>query len=195
MNTPRRLLYSVLWKRRRMGLRLRGLVLRAQIRLLGGRCGPRLMVGEGVRFKYPPHPGIQIGTAVHLGPHVVLDVPPDGRLMLGDRVSLTGYSVVAAAHEIVLGDAVLAGEFVSIRDADHGLAAGQLISQQPLATSPVVIGADVWLGRGVAVLKGCTVGAGAVIGANAVVTRSLPAGAIAVGSPARVIRQRTAPNP
>jgi acetyltransferase-like isoleucine patch superfamily enzyme len=49
----------------------------------------------------------------------------------------------------------------------------------------------VWLGRGVAVLKGAHIERGAVIGANSVVAGHIPANAIAVGAPARVVRYRT----
>ncbi|NMB23268.1 MAG: sugar O-acetyltransferase, partial [Corynebacterium sp.] len=52
------------------------------------------------------------------------------------------------------------------------------------------IGEDVWLGGGVTVVGGVSIGDRAVIGAGAVVTRDIPADAIAVGSPARVIRMR-----
>ena len=56
--------------------------------------------------------------------------------------------------------------------------------------APVHIGEDVWLGGGVTVVGGVSIGDRAVIGAGAVVTRDIPADAIAVGNPARVIRMR-----
>lgn len=58
---------------------------------------------------------------------------------------------------------------------------------QPAA---VVIGHDVWIGRSAIILPGVTVGNGAVVGAGAVVTRDVPPYAIAVGSPAKVVRYR-----
>jgi len=54
----------------------------------------------------------------------------------------------------------------------------------------VIIGHDVWIGHGAIVLPGRRIGTGAVIGAGSVVTKDIPAYAIAVGNPARVIRQR-----
>ena len=53
----------------------------------------------------------------------------------------------------------------------------------------VQIGDNVWLGGGVIVCPGVTIGADTVVGAGSEVTRDLPAGVIAVGSPARVVRE------
>jgi acetyltransferase-like isoleucine patch superfamily enzyme len=86
------------------------------------------------------------------------------------------------------------GPFCYITDADHGTQTGASVAEQPMETSPVHIGADVWMGAGVKVLKGVTIGDGAVIGAGAVVTHDVPARAIAVGVPARVIGQRESPH-
>jgi maltose O-acetyltransferase len=57
------------------------------------------------------------------------------------------------------------------------------------AAQPIVIGDNVWLGGGVIVCPGVTIGENSVIGAGAVVTRDIPGGVVAVGNPARVIKQ------
>jgi maltose O-acetyltransferase len=54
---------------------------------------------------------------------------------------------------------------------------------------PIKIGDNVWLGGGVIVCPGVTIGDDAVVGAGAVVTRDLPRGVVAVGVPARVVRE------
>lgn len=54
----------------------------------------------------------------------------------------------------------------------------------------VAIGHDVWIGHAAIVLPGRSIGTGAVIGAGSVVTKDIPAYAVAVGNPARVLRQR-----
>ena len=61
-------------------------------------------------------------------------------------------------------------------------------SRGDLIPAPVVIGRNVWLGANVTVLPGVTIGDDSVIGAGSVVTRDIPVGVVAVGSPARVVR-------
>ena len=54
---------------------------------------------------------------------------------------------------------------------------------------PIVLGDNVWPGGGAIVCPGVTIGDDTVVGAGAVVARDLPAGVIAVGAPARVVRE------
>ncbi|RZI86203.1 MAG: acyltransferase [Rubrivivax sp.] len=157
----------------------------------GGECGKGLRVDKGLSWKYPPHPGIRFGEHVILGRDIIVDVPPEGRLQLGDHVKFTGFSVIAANHEVRIGDHTLIGEMVSIRDADHEVRAGCWIRLQGLVSTSVFIGQDVWLGRGVTVLRGAHVGDGAVIAANALVrNEQVLAGSISVGSPLRHVKFR-----
>jgi acetyltransferase-like isoleucine patch superfamily enzyme len=64
------------------------------------------------------------------------------------------------------------------------------LNHDSVTRGPIHIGHDVWVGHNALILSGVTIGIGAVIGAGAVVTRDIPPYAIAVGSPARVIRHR-----
>jgi maltose O-acetyltransferase len=54
---------------------------------------------------------------------------------------------------------------------------------------PITLGDGIWLGANALVLPGVTIGENTVVGAGAVVNRDLPAGVVAVGNPARVIRE------
>lgn len=53
-----------------------------------------------------------------------------------------------------------------------------------------LIGNDVWVGAGAKIMAGVTVNHGAIVGAGAVVTKEVPAYAIVVGSPARIVGYR-----
>jgi maltose O-acetyltransferase len=57
------------------------------------------------------------------------------------------------------------------------------------SAKPIALGDNVWLSAGVTVCPGVTIGDHTVVGAGAVVTRDLPAGVVALGVPARAIRE------
>jgi len=64
------------------------------------------------------------------------------------------------------------------------------IMEQGITAQGIVIEDDVWLGSGVIVLDGVRIGKGSVVGAGSVVTEDLAPFSIAVGSPARAVRDR-----
>jgi acetyltransferase-like isoleucine patch superfamily enzyme len=151
----------------------------------GLRCyqWPRLAYGSG---------HIQLGDNVRLS-DVMVSVAPNARFVMGDRSSINEGGYVVVSQEVRIGSDVLIAELVSIRDADHAFERTDLrINQQGLVGAPILIEDGVWIARGVAVLSGVRIGHGAVIGANAVVTKAIPAMAVAVGVPARVVRSRIA---
>jgi acetyltransferase-like isoleucine patch superfamily enzyme len=115
-------------------------------------------------------------------------------LRIGDHCVLGRGSSIVAHTSVEIGDDVWTGPNVYITDQNHGYAdVDRPIWQQvPPLDQPVVIGAGSWLGYGVVVLPGARIGKNAVIGANAVVTGEIPDFAVAVGSPARVVKRYTA---
>ena len=136
---------------------------------------------------------VRMGVNCRLGRGVQFDTADSGEITLGQHVRLNAGSLIAAACSVSIGDHTLIGEYVSIRDANHGTARDALIRSQPLESSRVLIGRDVWIGRGCCILRGVEIGDGAVIGANSVVTRNVEPGAICVGAPIRQIGMRRAP--
>lgn len=177
---------ELLWKGRRARQRVRGALLG---RLLFRRAGSGLRIEGPVHVRYPL-PDIELGSNVFLGPRITFDVPPGGLLRIGNRVNLTQDIVLSAQSSLTIGDDVLIGEFVSIRDSTHERAAGAPINRQKSTAAPIAIGCDVWIGRGVVVMPGVTIGDGAVIGANSVVTHDVDAATIVAGAPARMLSRR-----
>lgn len=88
---------------------------------------------------------------------------------------------------IYIGDYTMIGPNVTIATAGHPVLP-QLRQEGYQFNQPVVIGKNCWLGAGVIVLPGVTVGDNAVIGAGSVVTRDIPSGVVAAGTPCRVLR-------
>jgi acetyltransferase-like isoleucine patch superfamily enzyme len=173
----------------RIGGRLRGSLLKLRLIANGGHVGKRLTVGRGVQVIMARSAIVRIGDRVSLGTGVVLSVGGEASVIIGDDVRLTHYTLVGAECSVSLADRVQVGEHCSIRDHDHDVSAVSMHSA-PLTCSPVTIGEDSWIGRGVAVLRGTCIEPGAIIGANAVVRGKIPKDAIAVGIPAQVIRIR-----
>ncbi|HEV7134397.1 MAG TPA: acyltransferase [Gaiellaceae bacterium] len=136
---------------------------------------------------------IEIGNGTTIRAHARLEVVQRedgaeyGRVRIGDDVQVEGYFSVSAAASVTIGNSVLIGSNVAIRDHDHGIAPDRHRAKQGLVAEPVEIGDFAWLGQNVVVLKGVAVGRNAVVGANAVVTRSVPDGAVVAGVPARQI--------
>ena len=89
---------------------------------------------------------------------------------------------------ISIGDDVQIGPNVQLLTATHPLEPSVRRDKWE-AAEPITIGDNVWLGGGVIVCPGVTIGADTVVGAGSVVTRDLPPRVLAVGSPARVIRE------
>ena len=141
--------------------------------------------------------GFRAGNSLWLQAGVATDEDGDTlKLLIGENVVCSDEVHIAAISRVEIGNSCLFGSKVHITDHSHGSYTGAHASHpaepplaRPLATKrPTVIGQCVWLGDGVVVAAGVMVGDGCVVGANSVVTRDLPAGTLAVGSPARVIK-------
>ena len=89
--------------------------------------------------------------------------------------------------EIEIGDDLQMAPMVQLYTPEHPLDPDTRRSGLEYAR-PIRIGNNVWIGGGAIILSGVTIGDDCVIGAGSVVKRDLPPGAVAVGNPARVIR-------
>jgi acetyltransferase-like isoleucine patch superfamily enzyme len=118
-------------------------------------------------------------------------------LRIGDR-SFLGHGVtVTCNREVVIEQDVLVAGNCKISDYDgHATSLkGRLASALPAADEirPVRICRGAWIGTDSFILKGVTVGEGAIVGANSVVTHDVPAHAVVVGSPARIVKRTGCP--
>jgi acetyltransferase-like isoleucine patch superfamily enzyme len=127
----------------------------------------------------------------------------DGRIRMGSGVYVGDDVLISAADAVTIGDHTLVAHGVQIFDNDsHPADAGQRLAHwrqilgsspaQPveIATAPVHIGFQAWIGFNSIILKGVTIGDEAIVAAGSVVTRDVPERAIVAGNPAQLIRQR-----
>ena len=141
---------------------------------------------------------IQIGENTMIGEHVALSAGmisgqeclTNPVVRIGDRCLIGRGSGIVGHLSIDIGDDVWTGHHVYITDQSHGYEDVRIpIALQTQPEKSVSIGDGSWLGHGVVVLPGSKIGKNVAVGANSVVTGELPDYCVAVGSPARVIRQ------
>jgi acetyltransferase-like isoleucine patch superfamily enzyme len=136
------------------------------------------------------HGRIILGRWLHVGAHTALRCH-EGTLSVGDK-SVLGRDVSINCYlDVEVGASALFADHVYVSDFDHKY--GDLdvpIKDQGIVKSRVRIEPDVWIGTKVTVRRGVVIGTGSVVGANAVVTRDVPPYSVAVGVPARVIKDR-----
>ncbi|MCB0109633.1 MAG: hypothetical protein KDE53_27110 [Caldilineaceae bacterium] len=157
------------------------------------------------------HPATEVGSKVRVwGKPVIRN---DGTLLVGERVRLVS---TIATTEIAVGEggrleigpgtyinygcSIAASQYVRI-GANCNLGTSVLLMdndfhcleperrQEKPPSAPIVLEENVWLGARVIVLRGVTIGTGSVVGAGSVVTKDIPPRCVAVGMPARVIRE------
>lgn len=116
--------------------------------------------------------------------------PRRDKLRIGANAFVNRGTILDAFQELRIGCNVMIGPYCYLTDANHGIAAGSLINSQQRVIAPLIVEDDAWIGAHVTILPGVRIGRGAIIGAGAVVTRDVPAGAVAVGVPARVTHYR-----
>lgn len=147
--------------------------------------GPGVVaLGEGVQFGWKASPHFYSGYS-----HVEVC---NGRSVVevGDRTEFNNnLTIKSEGAGIRIGRDGLFGAHVEIFDSDfHDLDPARRKAGTQVA-APVEIGDNVFVGMGARILKGVTIGSDSVVGAGSVVTSSIPAGVIAAGNPARVIRE------
>ena len=132
----------------------------------------------------------RVGKNVKISPTAFLKFPE--MIEIGDDTFINHLCSIWASPggPISIGNNVLLGPGVSIISSNHGIAAEQLIREQPGRDAAIHIGNDVWIGANCVITAGVTLEDGVVVGAGAVVTRDLPAMSICGGVPARVISYR-----
>lgn len=115
----------------------------------------------------------------------------EGSLRIGDKVVLGRDNVINTYLDIELGDSVLMADWCYICDFDHRMDSIELpIKDQGIVKGPVRIGPDTWVGVKVTVLRNTSIGRGCVLGSHAVVRGEIPDFSIAVGAPAKVVKNR-----
>ncbi len=177
-----------------------------------GSCGRNVVFGQHVTLRHPhkirigddvviddnclidakgeDNGGVTIGSGVFIGRNTILSCK-NGAIEVADRVNIGFNCEVFSASRVTIGAGALLAAYTYLVGGDHDATDRSMdVLDQSRRSAGIAIGAGAWLGARVTVLDGVTVGERAVIGAHAVVRYHVPAGATAVGVPARVLPAR-----
>ena len=157
------------------------------------RRGRNVFVGDDVViFRDTGGGPVTLGDRVHLNEGVRIVTAHGGSVSFADDAHVQpGCYFMAVQRSIRIGRKAQIAPNCAFYPYEHGTDPDRPLHEQPLhSKGDIEVEDDAWLGFGVVVLSGVSIGAGAVVGAGSVVTRSIPAGAVAAGSPARVVRER-----
>ena len=190
-----------------------GLVMRkALYPLLLGSCGRNVVFGQNVVLRHPhkihvgdnvvvddnclldakgdSNRGIRIGSGVFIGRNSILSCK-NGDIELADGANIGFNCEVFSASRVTIGAGVLMAAYSYIVGGDHDFSdPSASVLAQPRTSAGVDVGAGAWIGAGAKILDGVTIGERAIVGAAAVVRESVPALAVSVGIPARVVSHR-----
>ncbi len=157
--------------------------------------GEHVFIGDRVVISCGDEGGpVALGDHARLYSDVRLSSGRGGSITIGSRTNLhEGAVLTSVLSPIEIGDNVEISSGCAMFSYDHASdPRGLPVKALPLTSAgPIVVGDGAWIGYGAILLSGVRVGPGAVVGAGSVVTRDVPADAIAVGNPARVVRHRS----
>jgi acetyltransferase-like isoleucine patch superfamily enzyme len=158
------------------------------------RCHAAVLLGPDVEIQ----PGLklrlqgtlEVGRRSQIRYGVVMNVK--GHLRFEGRNVMGHHASIHADCDTTFGWGACLGEFASVIDSNHGSDGSALhMFDQPVHAAAITIGAASFVGAHGAVTAGTSIGACSIVGANSVVTRDIPAGVLALGSPA--VAKRTLP--
>jgi acetyltransferase-like isoleucine patch superfamily enzyme len=154
-------------------------------------CGGDIVVKGSAEFRLVPGAVLEVGSGCTIQDFTFFQLTmPSPKVYIGDNTVIGRHNIITVKNLIRIGSDVLIGSYVQIIDHSHSIKRAALIREQSAEIGEVDIGDDVWIGAGAKILMGAKIGRGSVIGANSVVRGEIPEYAIAVGSPARVVKYR-----
>jgi acetyltransferase-like isoleucine patch superfamily enzyme len=154
-----------------------------------------------IRFRSRMQPALTLSRGAAVYKNTRFDLGINGQVEIGAFVMINGAEVICdgsiriGAYSLISWNVVLMDSYRAPYDAArrrvHLRALAEATEPLPdpeVATKPIEIGENVWIGHDVVVLPGVSIGTGSVIGARSAVFEALPDYCIAAGNPARVIR-------
>jgi acetyltransferase-like isoleucine patch superfamily enzyme len=193
-----------------------GLYLRSKLYpSLLGAVGKNVIFGRGITLRHPHK--IRLGSNIVIDDHCVLDAKggehsgislddgvfigrnsiiycKNGNIDIQAQANIGANCQIYSENRLVIGPGTLIAAYSYIMSGGRYeyRSAVPLAEQNGYSNGPTLIGANCWLGAKGVVLDGVSIGDNVVIGAGSVVTKDLPANAIAIGIPAKIVNYKEA---
>ncbi len=115
-------------------------------------------------------------------------------ISIGNDCHIGAYNHITCINEIIIGNGVVTGKWVTITDNGHGESTMESLSmpvskREIISKGPIVIGDDVWIGDKSTILPNVSIGRGTIVAANSVVTKDIPPFCVVAGNPALIIKK------
>jgi acetyltransferase-like isoleucine patch superfamily enzyme len=152
------------------------------------RIGDNVVIDDNCLLdaKGETNQGIAIGSGVFIGRNTILS-SKNGDITIADRANIGFNCEVFSASHVTIGEGTLIAAYAYLVGGDHvATDRHAAVLEQERVSQGITVGAGAWIGAGATVLDGVSIGDRAIIGAHAVVRDDVPAGATAVGVPARL---------
>ena len=169
-------------------------------RILSLKLVRHAVVGKQVTIEkdifITPFSHIHIGSGSFIGRRVTIEIRGNGAAMLdiGEECWISHDCHIQANNDMKIGNKVLIGEFVSLRDTSHNYTDPMKpIKDQGDTYGRIIIEDGVWIGRGCLILgkpETTIIGKDSIIAANSTVIHSIPPNTVWGGSPAEFIKER-----
>lgn len=150
--------------------------------------GPHVRIEDGAVLRFKGGCSVELGEGTVVRSGAVLNV--SGRLELQGHNLVSWGTVIHSAERVFVGEYSGFSEGVTIVDSTHYRSAQGEDGYLNAVASPVTVGHHTWLASKAVVLPGVTIGDEATLAALSLATSDIPAGALAAGAPAKVIRAR-----
>ncbi|WP_233584187.1 DapH/DapD/GlmU-related protein [Acidovorax sp. 100] len=134
------------------------------------------------------------GVSIYAHTRLVLgdvEADPCVGIRIGARTIVNVGGYLSGEGGLDIGEDVLIGPHAKLLSAGHAIDEGDVvIARNRITRARIIIEDGAWIGAGAIVLEGVKIGRGAVVAAGALVRQDVPAGMVAAGTPARLIRSR-----
>ena len=142
------------------------------------------ILGENIKIY---NPNVRLGAGVHIYSNVIIWGNGDVVIEEGTKIGFNTIIYASKGAGVYIGHHSAIAANCYIIDCNHSLSKDRMINPKD-SIEKIIIGNNVWIGANCICAKGSKLGDGSILGANSFLNSNITMNKLAVGSPARVIK-------